>query len=98
MQTSFMRKPFPVTKVRGALAASLLISFVLIGQGSGIRLFGIGVIWAMVTVFLGFAFNNVPERSSVKGVMYALIFTTVITGLIVWLGIVIAPVLATLGR
>lgn len=98
MRRPFMSRPFPVAKVRGVLAISLLVSFILIGQGSGIRLFGIGVIWAIVTVFLGFAFNNVPERSSFKGVIYALAFTFIVTGFVVWLGIVIAPVLATLGR
>jgi hypothetical protein len=93
-----LQKPFPVARTRAVLAVSLLVSFVLIGQDSSITLFGIGILLALATVLLGFAFNNVPRRVSVKGAIYALLATIIITGLLVWVSIVIAPVLATLGR
>ncbi|TAM86372.1 MAG: hypothetical protein EPN41_10055 [Candidimonas sp.] len=89
---------FPVMKVRGALAVLLLLSLALIGQRGSVDLFKGGVLLVIITVLLGFTFNNIRENSNTRQVIVALLITWLITAAVVAISIVIAPLLTTLGR
>lgn len=80
------------------LAILLLVSLILIAQNASKMVYSIGILLLILTVLLTFTFNNIPENSSFSGVVKGLIFTWIITGGVVWISVVSAPVLTTLGR
>lgn len=87
-----------IRATKTGLAILLLASLVLIAQRASQLVYDIGVLLAIVTVLLGFTFNNLPEESSFAGIVKGLIMTWIITGGVVGISIVGAPFLTMLGR
>lgn len=87
-----------IKAVRTGLAILLFVSLVLIAQQSSQLVYNIGILLVMVTVLLGFTFNNIPDESSAFGVVKALVITWVIVGCVVGISIESAPFLIMLGR
>lgn len=87
-----------IRNTRTVLAVLLLASLVLIAQRASQFVYTVGVLLTIVTVLLGFTFNNLPEETSFAGIVKGLIITWIITGGVVGISIVSAPLLTTLGR
>lgn len=96
--TSMLAASRLIKATKTCLAILLLASLVLIAQRASQLVYDIGVLLAMVTVLLGFTFNNLPEESSFAGIVKGLIITWLITGGVVGISILSAPLLTMLGR
>lgn len=87
-----------IKTTKTCLAILLLASLVLIAQRSSRLVYDTGILLVIVTVLLGFTFNNLPEDSNFAGIVKGLIVTWVITGAVVGISIFSAPFLTMLGR
>lgn len=96
-ETFFGAKWF-IKNAKSFLAILLLLSLVLIGQNASFIVYKIGILMIIAVVILEFTFNNISEDSSFYGIFKGLVITWIITGGLVGISILIAPVLTSLGR
>lgn len=87
-----------IKTTKTCLAVLLLVSLVLIGQHASQLVYAIGILLLIATVALTFTFNNLPENMSFVGIVKGLVVTWVIIAGVVWISVLAAPFLTSLGN
>ena len=90
-------RPFAAT-LHLVLIVLMLVSFALIAQQSSQALYHLGFVLLIVSTFVQIVFGNVPPETNFRRSMALLGMGLAIVALVFLLGILLAPVLANLGR
>ncbi len=90
-------RPFAAT-LHMVLIALMLISFALIAQQSSQALYHLGFLLLIASTFVQIVFGNVPPETDFRRSMALLGMGLGIVAVVFALGILLAPILANLGR
>lgn len=91
------RMPF-AARVQGILVAIMFVSLALITQQASKSLYRIGLPLLMLSAFLQIAFGSIPPRADFRRSLALLIMTWVITGVVFFVSVKLAPHLIALSR